>query len=107
MTGREAAQKVAALVGNVTADEIMGRCRLYNIAVARQITMWYMVRVLGMGWTEAGKELNRGHATVIYGVRQAEIVIERNRSYDRRFHDAAMQLQREYKELIDQGGCDI
>lgn len=93
--GYDAARKVAQKLRYVTVDEIMGKGRQYRIATARQLTMWYLVRVLGLTFSDAGRALGRHHATIQYGVHQADIIIERNRSYDRDFHNAAIALKEE------------
>lgn len=95
MTGREAAEKVAGLLGNITADDIMGRSRLYPVAVARQLVMWYLVRVLGFSANKAGEMLGRTHVTIGFGLQQIENILELNRDYDRKIIAAAVALQEE------------
>lgn len=95
MTGREAAEKVAGLLGNITADDIMGRSRLYPVAVARQLVMWYLVRVLDFSANKAGEMLGRTHVTVGFGLQQIENIIELNRDYDRKIICAAATLLKE------------
>lgn len=92
MTAREVVSKVCGLLGNVTADEVMSKSREYRIVVARQLVMWYIVKVLNLTLSEAGRMFGKSHATVSYAVRQVETILESNRNYDRRVCVAAKTL---------------
>ena len=89
----ETVRKVCDLLGNVTPEEIMGKSRVYKIAVARQLVMWYMVECLGMSTNEVGAAIGKNHATVVYSVRQIENIIELGRAYDKKICDAAITLR--------------
>ncbi len=98
---RDTVERVCALLGNVTPDDIMGRSRVYRIAVARQLVMWHLVRNIGMTYMEAGEAMGKNHATVMYSVRQIENIIALGRAYDRKVCEAALQLKRESDERED------
>lgn len=88
-----AAERVSKLLGNVSTAQIMGRERTYKVASARQLVMWYLYAVCKMSYSDIGRVMGKNHATVMYGVRQAEIMINSNRAYDRRIREAAEKLK--------------
>lgn len=88
-----AAERVSKLLGNVSTAQIMSRERTYKVASARQLVMWYLYAVCKMSYSEIGRVMDKNHATVMYGVRQAEIMINSNRAYDRRIREAAEKLK--------------
>lgn len=88
-----AVERVCELLGNVTPEDILGKSRVYRIAVARQLAMWYMVRCLGLSTTEAGNAMGKNHTTVMYSARQIDNIIELGRAYDKRVCDAAIKLR--------------
>lgn len=93
----DAVQKVSLLLGDVTEEQIWSKARAYKVASARQLVMWYLVRVCNFGISETANAMGKHHATIIWGVRQAEIMIDSTRAYDRRIRDAAKRLK-EYGE---------
>jgi chromosomal replication initiation ATPase DnaA len=92
MEVRDVVKRICDELGNVTVDEVLSKSRVYRIAIARQLVMWYMVRCLRMTLSDVGRLLGKNHTTIGYGVEQIDIVIERNRSWDRKIHDVAEKL---------------
>lgn len=88
-----AAERVSRLLGNVSTAQIMSRERTYKVASARQLVMWYLYAVCQMSYSDIGRAMDKSHATVMYGVRQAEIMINSSRAYDRRIREAAEKLR--------------
>lgn len=92
MMCHNAVERVSKLLGNVSTAEIMSDNRTYRVATARQLVYWYLKGVCGLSYSDIGRAMGKCHATIMYGVRQAEVMIRSNRSYDRRIHDAAKKL---------------
>lgn len=89
----EAIARVCEVLGNVSAEEIRSKGRTFRVATARQLVMWYLYAVCKMSYSEIGRAMDKSHATVMYGVRQAEIMINSSRAYDRRIREAAEKLR--------------
>lgn len=91
----EAVERVSELLGDVSTEEIMSPNRSFRVASARQLVYWHLY-YHGLGLSEIGRAMGKHHATIMYGVRQAETMIERNRTKeDRRIHDAAEELKKQ------------
>lgn len=89
----ETVNEVCALLEYVTPQQIRSKDRSYKVATARQLVMWNLVRNCGLGYNETGKAMGKHHATIMYGVRQIDNIIELGRGYDIKICDAAMRLK--------------
>lgn len=88
----DAVERVCRLLGDVSTDEIMGKNRSYRVATARQLVFWYLWHICKLSFSDIGRAMGKHHATIMYGVRQAEIMIKSGRPYDRHIRDAAQVL---------------
>ena len=93
MMVHNAVERVCQLLGNVSSAEIMSKKREFRIATARQLVMWYLYEVCGMSYPDIGRAMGKTHATILYGVRQANVMINSGRKYDRKFREAAEKLR--------------
>lgn len=101
MQAHNAVERVCALLGDVSTAQIWSKERSYKVATARQLVMWYLWKVCGLGYNEIGRAMDKYHATIMYGVRQAEIMINSARAYDRRIRDAAEKLKGDAEQETD------
>ena len=101
MMAFNAVERVSKLLGDVSTAQIWSKDRTYKVASARQLAMWYLWKVCGLGYNEIGRAMGKYHATIMYGVRQAEIMINSTRAYDRRIRDAAEKLKGDAKQETD------
>lgn len=65
-------QKIVSEVSeyySVPERDIFGRSRDRHVAHARQTAM-YLARKIGMSLPKIGRELERDHTTVLYGIRE-------------------------------------
>lgn len=98
MMAYNAVERVCELLGDVSTAQIWSKERTYKVASARQLTMWYLWKVCGLGYSEIGRAMDKCHATIMYSVRQAEVMINSTRAYDRRIRDAAEKLENDAKQ---------
>lgn len=97
-----AVEKVCRILGDVTPEQVWSKNRTFKVATARQLVMWYLHRVCGMGYNETARLMGMTHPTIMYGERQVEIMLERNRTKeDRRIYNAAMLLKGERSTRIE------
>ena len=101
MLAHNAVERVCQLLGDVSTAQVWSLDRHYKVATARQLVMWYLVRVCRLGYSDAGKAMGKHHATIMWGVRQAEVMISSGRAYDRRIRDAARALTDEHEDMQD------
>lgn len=66
---------------DVPAADIMSRRRIKPIAQAR-FALYAALRQRGWSYPRIGMFIGRDHATVLHGVRKAEWLMERHRSYE-------------------------
>ena len=62
----------AAKYFHLTFDDIVGRSRMKNIALARQIAMYEMRQLTNLSLNDIGKELGRNHTTTLSSIRKIE-----------------------------------
>jgi len=99
---KKSIEQVCELLGDVTPEQIMGKNRTFKVATARQLLFWHLHNNLNMGWSDIGRAVGKHHATILYGTRQADIMIERNRTKeDRRIYNAAMALRARAPKRIE------
>lgn len=101
MQVHNAIERVCALLGDVSTAQIWSKERTYRVATARQLVYWYLWTVCELGYNEIGRAMNKHHATIMYGVRQANVMIESTRPYDRRIRDAAAILKGDAQQETD------
>lgn len=95
-------EKVCRLLGDVTPEQIWSKERTFKTATARQLVMWYLTKVCDLGYNETARLMGKTHPTIMYGVQQVEIMLERNRTKeDRRIYNAAMELKGEKKVRLE------
>ena len=96
MTVDETIGKVCRILGDVNATEIWSKDRTYRVATARQLVYWHLFYVHKLGWSEIGRAMNKHHATIMYGARQIDIILERNRTKeDKRIFNAVQELKKQ------------
>lgn len=89
-----AVERVCKLLGDVSTEEIMGKNRTFRVASARQLVFWYLWYVCKLSFSDIGRTMGKHHATIMYGVRQAEEMIKSGRPYDKRIREAAEELMK-------------
>lgn len=70
----------AAEIFDLTPSEILGRGRTREVTRGR-FGLYKALRLRGWSYLRIGAYLDRDHATIIYGVRQAEEMMRRHPSY--------------------------
>lgn len=94
MMAHNAVERVSKVLGDVSTAEIMGRDRHFKIATARQLVYLYLFNVCKLGWSEIGRAIGKHHATIMYGARQIDIILKRNRTKeDIRIFNAVQELK--------------
>lgn len=88
-----AATRVSQELGNVSTAQILGSERTFKVASARQMVYWYLWNVCKMSFSDIGKAMGKNHATILYGVRQAETMIESEKSYGSKYRKLAQKLK--------------
>lgn len=64
---------ICAVNYGVTVPEIMGPCRMAEIAWARQVAYWITYKRAGLSMAEVARAFNRtDHTTISYAVRRIE-----------------------------------
>lgn len=93
MMAHNAVERVCELLGDVSTAQVWSKERTFKTATARQLVFWYLWKVCRLGYNEIGKAMGKNHATIMYGVQQIEIMLERNRTKeDKRIVKAAQAL---------------
>ncbi len=64
-------EKIASYY-NITTEEIAGKSKIKNTALARQISMYLMRKLTSLTLEEIGAVLNRDHSTVLHAIRRIE-----------------------------------
>ena len=65
-------QAVSRVLG-VAKDEILGKSRLQDVALARQVSMWFMKKELNLSYPAIGKVLGgKDHTTILHGCQKIE-----------------------------------
>ena len=59
----------AAVLFNVSVQDIRGKSRLNPVSQVRQVLMWYLRNHIGMTFEAIGHIFKRDHSTVLYGCR--------------------------------------
>jgi chromosomal replication initiation ATPase DnaA len=94
LMAHNAVERVCGLLGDVSTAQIWSKERTFRVASARQLVYWYLWKICELGYNEIGRAMNKTHVTIMYGVRQIEIMLERNRTKeDRRIVSAAEKLK--------------
>ncbi|MCS7220286.1 MAG: chromosomal replication initiator protein DnaA [Anaerolineae bacterium] len=75
LSPEETVKLVARHLG-VDEDELLGRGRSKEVAMARQILMYLLRHVCDLSLPQIGELLGRDHTTVIYGIEKVERLIE-------------------------------
>lgn len=103
MMAHNAVERVCKQLGDVSTAQIWSKERTFKVATARQLVYWYLWQVCELGYNEIGRAMGKNHATIMYGVQQIEIMLERNRTKeDKRIVKAAQALMRKSDaELVE------
>ncbi len=91
------AKKILSIVSKrygITQDEIKGKSRRQNIALARHVSCYFMRKYTDMSLPAIGSLLGRDHTTVINSIETVEKRIEN----DKLFSDELNQISREIKK---------
>ena len=72
---------------NIPVGKIMSRSRKPELTTARQV-YWYHLHRHGYGNSQIGRIFNRNHATVQFGIRQIQNLMDIQDSYINRFLEA-------------------
>jgi len=80
MTDPNAILRAVCTTFGVSLAELVGPRRFSRLTPARHAAAWAL-RKAGLGVVEAGEALHRDHTTVIYSVRRAEALAERDPAY--------------------------
>lgn len=98
-----AVERVCALLGDVSTAQVWSKDRHFKVATARQLVYWYLWKVCELGYNEIGRAMNKNHVTIMWGVEQIQIMLDRNKTKeDRRIYDAAQKLkQKTDQELVE------
>lgn len=95
MLVHNAVERVCKQLGDVSTAQIWSKERTFKVATARQLVYWYLWQVCELGYNEIGRAMGKNHATIMWGVEQIQIMLERNRTKeDRRIAAAAQELMR-------------
>ena len=92
MVVHNAVERVCQELGDVTTAQVMSRERTFKVAAARQMGMWFLWTRCKMSFTDIGRAMGKHHATIMYGVRHAEVMIQSEKSYGRKYRDLAEKL---------------
>lgn len=104
----ETISKVCELLKDVTEEQIRSKIRTYKVASARQLVYWCLWHIRKMGYNEIGRVMGKNHATVMYGVREADTIISRNiTKEDHRIYNAAQGLKEAFMSIEDKLIADI
>jgi chromosomal replication initiator protein len=57
---------------NVSKSDLLGKCRVRDLAIARQIAMYLIRKYHGLTLKNIGKLFNKDHSTVIYSCEMVE-----------------------------------
>jgi chromosomal replication initiator protein len=69
----QALRRLCAAAFGLTEAELIGRCRLRELTLARHATCYVLRRRLGLSSTVIGRMLGgRDHTSVLYAIRQTE-----------------------------------
>lgn len=101
MMAHNAVERVCQLLGNVSTEQIESKERTYKVATARQLVMWYLYEVCGLSYSDVARVMRKNPATIMYGVRQADVMINSGRAYDRRIREAAEKLKGDAQQEAD------
>lgn len=94
MMAHNAVERVCELLGDVSTAQIWSKERTFRVASARQLVYWYLWKICELGYNEIGRSMSKNHVTIMYGVRQIEIMLEHNKTKeDRRIVSAAERLK--------------
>ena len=77
---------------SIKKDELLGRKRTKDIALARQITMYLITELLSMPLEAVGRIFNKDHSTVIYAKRQISEECKKNRKLAVEINDMKQML---------------
>ena len=69
---KEAVVQAVLSVYGLSRKELKSRTRTNNISQARFVAWHHMYKDLGMSLMEVGREFNRHHSDVIYGLKRIE-----------------------------------
>jgi chromosomal replication initiator protein len=64
-------EKIASYYG-ISIEEISGKSKIKNTAMARQISMYLMRKLTNLTLEEIGTVLNKDHSTVLHAIRRIE-----------------------------------
>ena len=97
MTIKQAIDKMLPAVSeeyNVTRQELMGRCKEYNLAEARFV-LWKFLRETPFGLVKISKPFGRDHTTIKHGVRRITEVME----YDKKVVARYERIKKNLSEI--------
>ena len=77
---------------NLKKEELLGRKRTKEIALARQIAMYLITEMLSMPQEAVGRIFNKDHSTVIYAKKQIADECKRNRKLAVEINDMKQML---------------
>lgn len=101
MMAYNAVERVCEVLGDVSTAQIWSKDRHVEVATARQLVMWYLWKICGLGYNEIGRAMGKNHATIMFGVNKADIMINSELAYDPRIRDAAEKLKDDAQQKTD------
>lgn len=94
LMAHNAVERVCELLGDVSTAQVWSKDRHFKVATARQLVYWYLWKICALGYNEIGRAMGKTHVTIMYGVEQIQIMLERNKTKeDRRIVNAALKLK--------------
>lgn len=88
---------------DVSADDIMSRRRIRPITQAR-FALYAALRQRGWSYPRIGNFMGRDHSSVLVGVRKAEWLMERQRSYEEKVEALAMWKPKPVTLPVEESG---
>ncbi len=85
-TPERAIGRICSALG-LPVDEVMSRSNKEQYSFARHIIAYYLYEIMGLTYSEVGRIMNRGHAGIIYSVRQ--------------YHNLRLTKNRYFMEMIN------
>jgi chromosomal replication initiation ATPase DnaA len=81
--------KLCADLFDLPSTDLLGRKRNKQ-AVEARFALYAALRQRGWSYPRIGRFLGRDHASIMYGVRRAEYIMERHRPYEEKVERVAM-----------------
>ncbi len=94
--------KAVAEVYGISVMDIKGKVRKRTFAEARQVSRYFIMKILRLSSRKIGEITNCDHSTILYSVKVVSDLKETNRSFRKRFNEIKEDITMKINEsLID------